>query len=65
MEISTIVYGVISVVVSVVIIANVLIPTIEGLNLQNQTYVILMGVVGTLAIIIPIMLTVRMISGRD
>lgn len=65
MEISSIVYGIIGIVVAVIVIASVLIPTIEGLELDNQTYVTLLGVVGTLAIIVPIMLAVRMIGGKD
>lgn len=65
MEISSIVYGIIGIVVAVIVIASVLIPTIEGLQLDNQTYVTLLGVVGTLAIIVPIMLAVRMIGGKD
>lgn len=65
MEISTIVYGIIGIVVSVIIIATVLVPTVAGLNLNNETYTTLFGVVCTLAIIVPIMLAVRMISGRD
>lgn len=65
MEISNIVYGIIAIVVAVIIISSVLIPTIEGLNLTNSTYTTLLGVVCTLAIIVPIMLAVRMIGGRD
>lgn len=65
MEISSIVYGIIGIVVAVIVIASVLIPTIEGLNLTNQTYTTLLGVVGTLAIIVPIMLAVRMIGGKS
>lgn len=65
MEISSIVYGIIGIVVAVIIIASVLIPTIDGLQLSNDTYVTLLGVVATLSIIVPIMLAVRMIGGRD
>lgn len=65
MEISSIVYGVIGIVVAVIVISSVLIPTVEGLDLSNQTYMTLMGVVCTLAIIIPIMLAVRMIGGKS
>lgn len=65
MEISSIVYGVIGIVVAVIVISSVLIPTVEGLNLNNSTYTTLLGVVCTLAIIVPIMLAVRMIGGRD
>lgn len=65
MEISSIVYGVIGIVVAVIVISSVLIPTVEGLDLNNSTYTTLLGVVCTLAIIVPIMLAVRMIGGRD
>lgn len=65
MEISGIVYGIIAIVVAVIIIATVLIPTVNGLNLDNQTYTTLLGVTCTLAIIVPIMLAVRMISGKS
>ncbi len=65
MEISNIVYGIIAIVVAVIIIATVLIPTVGGLNLENSTYMTLLGVVCTLAIIVPIMMAVRMISGKS
>lgn len=65
MEISTVVYSIIGITVSVIIIATVLLPTISSLNLDNQTYMTLFGVVGTLAVIIPIMLAVRMISYKN
>lgn len=65
MEIGAIVYGIIGITVAVIIVASVLIPTVGGLNLENSTYTTLMGVVCTLAIIVPIMLAVRMIGGRD
>lgn len=65
MEISSIVYGIIGIVVAVLVIASVLIPTIEGLNLENTTYTTLLSVTGTLAIIVPIMLAVRMIGGKS
>lgn len=65
MEISGIVYGIIAIVVAVIIIATVLIPTVNGLNLDNPTYTTLLGVTCTLAIIVPIMLAVRMISGKS
>lgn len=65
MDISKMVYGIIAIVVIVMVIASVLIPTIDNLNLDNQTYTTLLSVVGTLAIIIPVMMAVRMISGRN
>ncbi len=65
MEISSIVYGIIAIVVAVIIIATVLIPTVSSLSLDNQTYMTLLGVVCTLAVIVPIMMAVRMISGKS
>lgn len=65
MEISSIVYGIIGIVVAVIVIASVLIPTVEGLQLDNATYTTLLGVVCTLSIIVPVMLAVRMIGGKD
>ena len=64
MEISTIVYGIIAITISVIIIATVLLPTISGLTGLSDTYKTLLGVTGTLAVIIPIMLAVRMISNK-
>lgn len=65
MDISKMVYAIIAVVVVVLIVATVLLPTIDGLNLDNQTYMTLFGVVGTLCIIVPVMMAVRLIGGRD
>ena len=65
MEISTIVYGVIGITITVIIVSTVLLPTISGLDLENDTYTTLIGVTGTLAVIIPIMLAVRMISYKN
>lgn len=65
MSIGKVVYGVIAVLVVVLVVATVLIPTISGLEL-DPTYETLLGVVSTLAIIIPVMMCVKMISsGRD
>lgn len=65
MSIGKVVYGVIAVLVVVLVVATVLIPTISGLELDS-TYETLLGVVSTLAIIIPVMMCVKMISnGRD
>lgn len=65
MDISRMVYAIIAVVVVVLIVATVLLPTIDGLNLDNATYATLFGVVGTLCIIVPVMMAVRLIGGRD
>lgn len=65
MSIGKVVYGVIAVLVVVLIVATVLIPTISGLEL-DPTFETLLGVISTLAIIIPVMMCVKMISGgRD
>ena len=65
MSIGKVVYGDIAVLVVVLIVATVLIPTISTLEL-DPTYMTLLGVISTLAIIIPVMMCVKMISGgRD
>ena len=66
MSISKIVYGVIAIVVVVIVVATVLIPTVSGLEFtgSNATmYTTLLGVVCTLGILIPVMLSVKMIAG--
>lgn len=65
MDISRMVYAIIAIVVVVLIVATVLLPTISGLNLDNATYMTLFGVVGTLCIIVPVMMAVRLIGGRE
>lgn len=65
MDISRMVYAIIAIVVVVLIVATVLLPTISGLNLDNTTYMTLFSVVGTLCIIVPVMMAVRLIGGRD
>lgn len=63
MSISKVLYGIIAIVVTVLIVATVLIPTVGGLELDNQTYMTLLGVVCTLCIIVPVMMAVKLISG--
>lgn len=65
MDIGKIVYGIIAIVVAVLIIATVLIPTVDGLTLDNNTYKTLLGVTVTLTIIVPVMMAVRLMSGRS
>lgn len=65
MDISRMVYAIIAIVVVVLITATVLLPTISGLDLGNSTYTTLFSVVGTLCIIVPVMMAVRLIGGRD
>lgn len=68
MEISKLVYGIIAIVVVVLIVATVLIPTVDGLTFTGDnatTYKTLLGVTVTLSIIIPVMMAVKMIGGRS
>lgn len=65
MDIGKIVYAIIAITVAVLIIATVLIPTVDGLQLENTTYTTLLGVTVTLSIIIPVMMAVRLISGKN
>lgn len=65
MDIGKIVYAIIAITVAVLIIATVLIPTVDGLQLENTTYTTLLGVTVTLSIIIPVMMAVRLISGKS
>lgn len=64
MDISKIVYGIIGIVVAVIMVASVLIPTIDGLELDNTTYTTLLGVVVTLSIVAVVMIAVRMIADK-
>lgn len=65
MDVSNIVYSIIGIVVAVIVICLILIPTVDGLELENTTYKTLLSVTCTLAILVPIMLAVRMITNRD
>lgn len=65
MDISKVVYGIIGIVVAVIVVATVLIPTVNGLTLENNTYKTLLGVVCTLTIIVPVMMAVKLMSGRS
>lgn len=65
MDISKVVYGIIGIVVAVIVVATVLIPTVNGLTLENTTYKTLLGVVCTLTIIVPVMMAVRLMAGRS
>ena len=60
MDISKVVYGIIGIVVAVIVVATVLIPTVDGLTLENTTYKTLLGVVCTLTIIVPVMMAVKL-----
>lgn len=65
MDISKVVYGIIGIVVAVIVVATVLIPTVDGLTLENTTYKTLLGVVCTLTIIVPVMMAVKLMAGRS
>lgn len=65
MDISKVVYGIIGIVVAVIVVATVLIPTVDGLTLENATYKTLLGVVCTLTIIVPVMMAVKLMAGRS
>lgn len=65
MDISKVVYGIIGIVVAVIVVATVLIPTVDGLTLTNTTYKTLLGVVCTLTIIVPVMMAVKLMAGRS
>lgn len=65
MDISKVVYGIIGIVVAVIVVATVLIPTVDGLTLTNNTYKTLLGVVCTLTIIVPVMMAVKLMAGRS
>lgn len=65
MDISKVVYGIIGIVVAVIVVATVLIPTVDGLTLENKTYKTLLGVVCTLTIIVPVMMAVKLMAGRS
>lgn len=65
MDISKVVYGIIGIVVAVIVVATVLIPTVDGLTLENSTYKTLLGVVCTLTIIVPVMMAVKLMAGRS
>lgn len=64
MNITAMVGAIIGLTVTVIIVSTVLLPTISNLNL-DPTYTTLMSVVGTLGVIIPVMMAVRLISGRS
>lgn len=68
-SINKVLMGVISIIIATILIALVLIPTIQGIEFtgSNATmYTTLIGVVGTIAIVIPVMMAAKMITGgRD
>ena len=65
MDIKNIVMGIVGIVVAVVMIASVLIPTIDGLDqTMDPTWLALFGLVVILAIVAVVMGAVRMFSGK-
>lgn len=65
MDVSDIVYGIIGLVVSILVIATILLPVIDSLQIQDQTTLTLFKVCGTLAVLVPVMLAVRMITYKN
>lgn len=65
MEMMDIVMGIIGIVVAVLVIALVLIPTVQSLNLENSTYTTLIGVTVTIVVILPIIMAVRIMAGKN
>lgn len=62
MDIGRMVYGIVGIVVAVIIVATVLIPTVNGLSIEDTTQKTLIGVVVTLTILGVVMMAVKMIA---
>lgn len=62
MDIGRMVYGIVGIVVAVIIVATVLIPTVNGLTIEDTTQKTLIGVVVTLTILGVVMMAVKMIA---
>lgn len=62
MDIGRLVYGIVGIVVAVIIVATVLIPTVNGLTIEDTTQKTLIGVVVTLTILGVVMMAVKMIA---
>lgn len=65
MRVETIVSAIIGLTVAVIVVATVLLPVIDGLNITDTTQKTLFSVVGILAILAVVMMSVRMISDRS
>lgn len=68
MEVSKIVYSIIGITVGVIIVATVLLPTLEDVTASGQPgaeYATLLGVVATLSIIAIVMMAVRLMGGKN
>lgn len=64
MDVTKLVAYIISLTIGVIIIATVLIPTIDGLTIEDTTLKTLFGVVSTLAVLSLVMVSVRMLSDK-
>lgn len=68
-SIGKVMMGVVTVLVATILVALVLIPTIQGISFTGDNadlYATLLGVVGTLSILVPVLVIVKMLSGgRD
>ncbi len=62
MDIGRIVYAIVGIVVAVIIVATVLIPTVDGLEITDSTQKTLISVVVTLTILGVVMMAVKMIA---
>lgn len=65
MDIGRMVYAIIGIVVAVIVVATVLIPTVDGLEISDTTQKTLIGVVVTLTILGVVMMAVRMIAWKN
>lgn len=65
MDIGKMVYAIIGIVVAVIVVATVLIPTVDGLDITDTTQKTLIGVVVTLTILGVVMMAVRMIAYKN
>lgn len=65
MDIGRMVYAIIGIVVAVIVVATVLIPTVDGLDISDTTQKTLIGVVVTLTILGVVMMAVRMIAWKN
>lgn len=68
MDTSKLVMAIISVTVGIIIIATVLLPTINDATAEGKPaaeYATLLGVVATMVIVAIVMMAVRLMSGRE
>ena len=68
MDTSKLVMAIISITVGIIIIATVLLPTIQDATAEGEpaaAYATLLGVVATMVIVAVVMMAVRLMSGRE